>query len=79
MKKIVATAVSALILGTGVALASPDNAELEFPMTQEQFLEVFPEMTEVDFMLITEGDSQIIQEQDFNAAVEGGLIEDPRG
>ena len=79
MKKIVATAVSALILGTGVALASPDHAELEFPMTQEQFLEVFPEMTEVDFMLITEGDSQIIQEQDFNAAVEGGLIEDPRG
>ncbi len=79
MKKIIAASVSALILGTGVALASPDHAELEFPMTQAEFLEAFPEMTEGDFELIAGGDNVTIQEHEFEAAVEGGLIEDPRG
>ena len=79
MKKIIATTVSALILGTGVALASPDHAELEFPMTQVEFLETFPELTESDFDLIATGDNVVIQEHEFEAAIEAGLIDDPRG
>ena len=79
MKKIVATAVSALALGTGVALASPEGHELEFPMTQDVFLETFDDATVAIFDQADTTRDGVISEDEFHAAVERGLIDDPRG
>ena len=79
MKKIVATAASALILGTGVALASTEYQALEFPMTQDVFLETFEDATILDFELIDISDTGEISETEFEQAVEQGIIADPRG
>ncbi|MGY6411402.1 MAG: hypothetical protein ACXIUV_10320 [Alkalilacustris sp.] len=79
MKTILATAASALILGTGVALATPQGQALEFPMTQDMFLATFDGSTILDFERIDTARDGVIHEEEFEEAVEQGIIEDPRG
>ena len=73
MTKKLAVALSALVLSSGMAFAQA----AEGPWTMDEFMAAYPEVTPELFVQIdTNGDGMIDQEE-LDAAVEAGLIDDP--
>ena len=52
---------------------------LTFPMTEQVFLELVPDASRADFETIDTGREGMITEDQFEQAVEAGVIDDPRG
>lgn len=52
---------------------------LTFPMTEQVFLELVPDASRADFQTIDAEREGMITEDQFEQAVEAGVIEDPRG
>lgn len=75
MKKMIATAVSALVLGSGMALAQM----AEGPWTMEEFMVAYPEVTPEIFAEIDTNNDGLIDEDELEAAVEAGLVAPSEG
>ncbi|MBK5927980.1 EF-hand domain-containing protein [Rhodobaculum claviforme] len=79
MFKTAATALAALALTGTAALAQAETSELpDFPWTQEEFAEAAPDAMPETFAAIdADGDGEI-SEEEYDLAVEAGIVEDLR-
>jgi hypothetical protein len=75
MNKIVAAAVSALLLGSGAALAQA----AEGPWTQEEFVSVYPDVTPETYVLIDTNGDGLIDQDELDAAIAAGLVVEQPG
>ncbi|MGY6411931.1 MAG: EF-hand domain-containing protein [Alkalilacustris sp.] len=76
MKTKIAVIASALALAATPLLA---EAEHDFPLTMEEFMEAYPEVTPEEMALIdTNGDGEV-SEEEYASAKEMGLIGDREG
>lgn len=75
MKKQFAIAASVMALAATPLLADMhEDAEHEFPLTMDEFMEAYPEVAPEQFMLIdTDGDGQV-SEEEYDSAREAGII-----
>ncbi len=80
MRKALATAAASLALVASMAVAhAQEAAEPEMPWTLGEFMTVFPEAPVELFNEIDTAGDGMITEEELQAAVDAGLIEDPRG
>lgn len=80
MKKQFAIAASVIALAATPLLADMheadmhEDAEHDFPLTMDEFMEAYPEVAPEQFMLIdTDGDGEV-SEEEYEAARDAGLI-----
>lgn len=75
-------AISASVIALAVSPVFADtygDTDHEFPLTMDEFLEAYPDVTPEEFSEIdTDGDSQV-SEEEYDAARDAGLIGDGDG
>ncbi len=75
MKTLFATTFSALVLGSGMAIAQMADG----PWTMEEFMAAYPEVTPEVFAEIDTNNDGVIDADELKAAVEAGLVAPSEG
>lgn len=73
MKTKLAVIASVLALTSGPALAETDH---EFPLTMDEFMAAYPEVTAAEFALIDSDGDGTVSEEEYESALEMGFIGD---